>query len=238
MTGVSGSGNGRSGSVDDGRPGRRARHGAAGSRRPTRYRRAVLAVVVTTAVVLAGCGLESRRGVELGHLRDLARRVEGGGAGCPLSIPRGLLRPATVEADTPIVPLRDDGPGSVGTIGDGLPTPESVRIVCRHQIGGLAVTLDVVGVTEGHAIAVLADRLADRGDGATVLTFIDVNGELPVGRARGLPGTPPAAFARVAAATGDIAIVLDVDRLDEGVRLPSVAQVEQDAVTIAAALAD
>lgn len=190
-------------------------------------------------IIVAGCGVQARRGVEIGHLRDLARRVEGGGAECPLAIRPDMLRPATVDDDAEIIPLRtEDRPGSEGFVGEGLPTKDSVRIICRFETGGLAVTLDVVGVTKGHAIGVLADQMSKRGDAATVLTFIDVNGDLAVGRARGLPGAPPAAFARVAAATGDIALVLSVDRIDPKAQLPKVSDVERDAESIAAALSD
>ncbi|HET8929349.1 MAG TPA: hypothetical protein VFN21_01705 [Acidimicrobiales bacterium] len=186
----------------------------------------------------AGCGLENKRGVELGHLRDLARRVEGGGAECPLAIPARLLRPSTVDPETPVEPLRVGVPGAVGVVGDGLPTDESVTVTCRYRADDVSVTLAVAGVSEGHAIAVFGDRLAKRGDGATVLPFIDVNGELPVGRASALPGEPPAAFTRVSAATGDIALVLSVDRLDADARIPAVGEIERNAVDIAATLAD
>lgn len=202
-------------------------------------KRVGVVVIVAMLVALgAGCGLESKRGVELGHLRDLARRIEGGGAECPLAIPTRLLRPSTVDPETPVVPLRVGGPGADGVIGDGLPSDESVTITCRYRADDVSVTLAVAGVSEGHAIAVFGDRLAKRGDGATVLPFIDVNAELPVGRARALPGKPPAAFARVAAATGDIALVLSVDRLDAAASLPSVDEVERAAAEIAATLAD
>jgi hypothetical protein len=198
----------------------------------------LLATAVLVVASCVGCGFENKRGVEPAHLRDLARRVEGGGAECPLSIPSKLLRPSTVARDTPVVPLRTDGPGSDGVVGKGLPTRDSATISCRYQADDVAVTLTVAAVPQGHAIAVFADRLAERGDTPTVLTFIDVNGDLPVGRSRALPGRPPAAFARGAAATGDIALVLGVDRIEPVAELPPVAEFEADATAIAGALAD
>ncbi len=197
-----------------------------------------LAAVLTAVLVVAACGLEAKRGVEIGHLRDLAERVQGGGAECPLAIAPEHLRFSTVDDDTPIVPLRLGGPGSMGVIGDGLPTDDSVRITCRYRVADLAVTVDVAAVTEGNAIAVFSDRLGRRGEGAVVLPFIDEHERLAVGRAAVLPGDPPGAFARVQAATGDVAVVLSVDRLDEKATLPDADEVRSDAVAIAARLAD
>ncbi len=194
--------------------------------------------VAMAVVVLAGCGLTSKRGVELGQLRELARRVEGGGAECPMSLPARHLRPSTVDPDAPVVPQRTGGPGSDAVIGDGLPSGDDVRITCRYAVGDATVTVEVVGVTRGHAISGFADALKKRGDGGVVLTFIDVNASLPVGRASSLPGEPPAAFARVAAATGDVALVLSVGRTAPDAALPSRAEVERNAEAIAAALAD
>jgi hypothetical protein len=206
-------------------------------RRAARGGSVVLSVLLALAAV-AGCGLASKRGVELGQLRDLARRVEGGGAECPMSLPERHLRPSTVDRDAPVVPLRTGGHGSDAAIGEGLPGDDDVRITCRYAIGDATVTVEVVGVTKGHAITAFADDLKQRGDGGSVLTFIDVNANLPVGRASTLPGEPPAAFARVAAATGDVALVLSVGRAEPDAALPTKAEVERNAEAIAAALAD
>lgn len=194
---------------------------------------AVAALVVTVG---SGCGVGGDRGVEFGHLRDLARRVEGGGAECPLDIPESAIRPATVAHDAPILPLRGDGPAAQGFVGTEGPTDGVVRISCRYRVEKLSVRIALVGVPKGHAIADFGDRLTRRASGATVLTFIDVNGELPVGRARSLPGTPPAAFTRVKAAKGDVALVLSIDRLDTSAELPDDADVRRKAVEVAASL--
>jgi len=222
-----------------GRSGDRVVDHRATSLRRTAGRGGPICLTVGLALLLvAGCGLTSKRGVELAQLRDLARRVVGGGAECPLSLPERELRPSTVDREAAVVPLRTGGPGADGVIGDGLPGGDDVRITCRFAAADTAVTVEVVGVTKGHAISGFADDLKKRGDGGTVLTFIDVHANLPVGRASALPGEPPAAFARVAAATGDIALVLSVDRIEPDASLPSEAEVVRRAGSIAAALAD
>lgn len=211
-------------------------------RRSVRPRWLPGAVATATCVVLlvTSCGVTDSRGVELGHLRDLARRVEGGGVECPLAIPPGDIRPPGAAADAAIVPLRDEEtPGSDGTIGgDDLPTEDSVRIMCRWSVEGRAVTLVVVGVNRGHALASFATELVDRGDQTVVLPFIDVNARLPVGRAAVLPGEPPGAFTRVRASSGDVALTLTVDALLPGVTLPDPAELESRALGIGRSLAD
>lgn len=195
---------------------------------------AFVGVVTTTTA----CGVGGNRGVEVGHLRDLARRVDGGGTECPLAIPATLLRPSTVAEDAPILPLRDDAPASNGFVGSEAPRDGHVKIVCRYAIGGLAVRVAVVGVPSGPAVAEFADELAERGDAAVVLTFIDRTAQLPIGTARALPAGPPAAFTRVRAATGDVALLLEVDRSGADSRLPTIADVRSDAVAIARSLAN
>lgn len=193
----------------------------------------VLAVLATV-----GCGAADSRGVELGHLRGLARRVEGGGVECPLSIPDRVLRPSTVDADEPIVPYRTGGPGAMGTVGRTGATKGHVRITCRYRMGDVVVTVDVAGVPKGHAVGEFTDRLSRRADRATVLTFVDVNAGLPVGQVRALPGEPPAAFARVGAASGDVAVIYSVEPLEKGATLPDHAEVDQTALAIARSLAN
>lgn len=195
--------------------------------------------VMLAVVTLAACGVADNRGVELGHLRDLARRVEGGGVECPLAIPPVDIRPPGVEPDAPIVPLRHGGPGSEGTIGgDDLPTGNSVRIMCRWSVQDRAVTLVVVGVDRGHAAATFLPELETRGDAGEVASFLDVNARLPVGRAASLPGDPPAAFSRVQAARGDVALVVTVDGDEQAVALPDGKAMRKRAVALARVLGD
>lgn len=205
-----------------------------------RLGRGVLRYVALGVIVgvLAGCGLATQRGVELGQLRDLARRVEGGGAECPLAVPARLLRPSTVDRDEPVVALRVGGPGADGAVGKGLSSDDDVRITCRFTTGDAAITLDIVGVTRGHAIGAFTEQLKKRGDSADVVSFVDVNATLPIGRSSPLPGEPPAAFARVAAAQGDIALVLSVEGTTDTAKLPPVGEVEERASAIALDLAD
>lgn len=200
---------------------------------PRRGRFGLVAVCVLAMIVVVGCGAADTRGVELGHLRGLARRVEGGGVECPLSIPDDLLRPSTVPADEPVVPFRTDGPGSKGTLGTEGATKGRVRITCRYRMGNVVVTVDVAGVPKGHAIGEFADRLSSRTDRAGVFTFVDVNADLPVGKVRTLPGTSPAAFARVSAASGDVAVIYSVDPLEKGAVLPDSAEVDKTTLAIA-----
>lgn len=200
-------------------------------------RQPMMPALLAVVVLLGACGVADNRGVELGHLRDLARRVEGGGVECPLAIPHAALRPAGVDADAPVLPLRQGGPGSDGVIGgDDLPGEDSVKIMCRWSIQDRAVILEVIGVKGEHAIA--SFDLAERGDTADVLDFLEVNARLPLGEAIVLPGDPPAAFSRVRASHGDVALVLTVDAETDRVTLPDDDQLEQMAVGIAHALAD
>ena len=206
--------------------------------RSRRIRGSVVATVMLVAALVAGCGAGRKSGLELDQLRSLAKRVEGGGVECPLAISDSLLRPSTVDADTPVLPLRIGGSGSDGVIDKGLRTRGAVEVTCRYSIGANSVTLVVAGVRQGHAITEFADRISKRGDGATALTFIDVNGDLPVGRAASLPGKPPAAFTRLKAASGDVALVLSIDRLKAGAQLPTSTEVDRKARAIARALVD
>lgn len=196
-------------------------------------RLAVLLVVVAT---LAACGVTQGNGIELGHLRDLARRVEGGGAECPLALADSLIRPSTVDPESPVTPRREGGPAADGVIGKGLPTHNSVKITCRYDVGGLAVTLVVVGVEKGRAIASFGDVLSKRATTSAVLTFIDANATLPVGGFGSLPGTTPGAFTRVHAASGDVALVVIVERPQGDTPLPGDAEVGRMAVAIARSL--
>ncbi len=195
--------------------------------------------VLAAVVLLGACGITDNRGVELGHLRDLARRVEGGGVECPLAVPASAIRPTGVEPDAPIVPLRNDLPGSEGTIGgDDLPTDDSVRIMCRWSVQGHAVTLVVVGVDRGRAIASFAPEWEARDTTGEVSAFLNVNARLPVGEAAVLPGEPPAAFTRVRASHGDVALILSVDTVADDAPAPDADGVDEHAVAIARALAD
>lgn len=202
-------------------------------------RGALVGVILAVVVVANACGLPDSRGVELGHLRGLAERVEGGGVECPLAIPRADIRPPGVAADAAIVPARENGPGSDAKIGgETLPTADSVWIMCRWLVEDREVTLVVVGVNEGHAAASLAPDLDARGDAADTLTFLTVNAELPVGRAAPLTGDPPGVFTRVQASHGDVALVLTVDAAGDDVTLPRPGELEPDALAIADTLAN
>lgn len=203
-----------------------------------RFRRRVLAASVVSVLVMVslGCSSRSHEGVEIGELVTLAKRVDGGGAECPLSISDRLLRPSTVDPATPVLPLRTGGPGSDGTIVKVGSSVRSVRIRCRYAIGGVAVTVVVAGATSGPAIGVLGDELTRRGDTPTVLRFIGQNKALAFGAARSLPGSPPGAFTRTPAATGDVALIVEADRLQPAAHLPDDAEIRDQAIGIARAL--
>ncbi len=197
-----------------------------------------LLVATVVATLLAGCGATADRGIELGQLRDLARRVDTGGAECPLTLPASALRPSTVARNATILPFRSGTAASQGVVGDGLPTSDSVRITCRYAVDDLRVDLVVLGVPHGHALAGFADQLTARAGRATALTFIDANAGLGVGKARALPGNPPGAFARVAAAKGDVGLLVSAQARRPGARVPTPAAVAKMAQRIATALAD
>ncbi len=194
--------------------------------------------VLVAVALCAGCGFSSHRGVELGSLRESARRIEGGGVECPLAIDATLLRPATVPADAPVLPYRTNGDSSHASIGSGLPTPDSVKIACAYAIGGLRVELAVIGVTKGHAAAAFVGMFTHLAGKPDALAFIDANAQAPIDDPRTVPGKNPGAFVRVEAANGDVGLVIVVSRVDTGTKLPSTRQVADQARRIAHALAD
>ena len=205
----------------------------------------VTGLVLVAILVLAGCGAAPRRGVELGNLRTLARRVEGGGVECPISIAPSLLRPSTVPSDSTILPFRIDGSGAVGVVGQEapdvtLPDADSVQITCRYKIDALRVDVVILGVPRGNAISGLLPTFR-RVSGLSVsqLTpFLYTNAQLPVGRSGTVPGKGRAAYSRVSAARGDVGLVFAVATTDERVALPDDDEVAATARKVARALAN
>ncbi len=189
--------------------------------------------VALVVSLLNGCGTPTKHGMELAKLRDVAQRVEGGGVECPLAIPNALLRPEKVADDAPVLPFRSDGVSAQGVIGEGLPTKDSVRIWCTYAIAGQRVDLVVLGVPKGHALAGLLSALKFVTDPVGALTFISANSDAPVGDARVIPAKNPAAFVRVAASSGDLALMLWVTRIDAKAPLPTSDAVADQAAKIA-----
>lgn len=208
-------------------------------------RRLAGGVAAVALVVLAGCGTAPRRGAELGSLRTLARRVQGGGVECPISISPSLLRPSTVPKDATILPFRIDGSGADGIVGHEspdvtLPDAKSVQITCRFKVDALRVDVVILGVPSGHAIAGLQQtfRRVSGLTAAELAPYFDANAQLPVGRAIAVPGKGRAAFTRVAAARGDVGLVVAVSTTDPKVAVPDAAELSATTVKIARAIAD
>ena len=174
----------------------------------------------------------------------LARRVQGGGVECPISISPSLLRPSTVPDDATILPFRIDGSGAMGVVGHEapdvtLPDANSVQITCRYKVDALRVDVVILGVPRGHAIAGLLQtfRRVSGLPSSELTPFFDANAQLPVGRARAVPGKGRAAFTRVAASKGDVGLVVAVSTTDPKVALPGGDEVAATTVKFARALA-
>lgn len=207
-------------------------------------RRAAGAVLACAVVLTAGCGASSKRGVEVGGLRTYARRVQGGGAECPISFPPSLLRTSTVPADATILPFRIDGMGAVGIVGHDdptvtLPGADDVEITCRFKVDALRIDIVIQGVPKGHAIAgMLPTFLRITGLAAPELApFFATNADLPVGRAQMLPGKGHGAYTRVRAAAGDVGLVYGVSTTDPKVKLPPDGEITAKAVALARSVA-
>lgn len=208
-------------------------------------RRIAGGLISVATLLLASCGAAPHNGVALGNLRTLARRVQGGGVECPISLAPSLLRPSTVPSDATILPFRIDGSGAVGVVGhEGpdmtLPDKDSVEITCRFKVDALRVDVVILGVPRGHAIAGLMPTFQRvSGLSASELTpFLDANAQTPVGRARTVPGKGRAAFARVPAANGDVGLVYSVASTDPRAAVPDNDEVAATTVRVARALAN
>lgn len=209
-------------------------------------RRARLSLVLGVLLVACAACASSSSGLSAGDLRTIARRVEGGGSECPLSIPTAVLRPGTVAPDVAVRPdISNPSHASVGTLGSSSPgsslaKDDGVLLVCRYLAGSVRVTVRVVGVGKGQASAhlfgtILALGKLSRAQGAT---FLDTAVHLPNGAAAPLPGHANAAFAAVAGDRSSVALVLSVSDVNGAkTPLPTSADLVAPAAAIARLLA-
>ncbi len=205
------------------------------------------ALVVAALALLVGCGTTNQTGIRLGDLRTAARRVEGGGVECPLSISPALLRPSAVAADAVVLPDRSGGHGSVGTIG-GSTSPgsgsgsgsgdEDVRITCAFRVGTMRVDLAVAGVAKGQAVTGLLSTMAHDAavPTAKLIPFAARTADLRDGQAMVVPGRGSVAYAKLDAATGDVGLALAVSSLDGKTPLPDDNEITHMARTLAQSL--
>ena len=98
----------------------------------------------------------------------------------------------------------------------------------------------ILGVPSRHAIAGLQQtfRRVSGLTAAELAPYFDANAQLPVGRAIAVPGKGRAAFTRVAAARGDVGLVVAVSTTDPKVAVPDAAELSATTVKIARAIAD
>jgi hypothetical protein len=216
------------------------RSGGRGPRRAARH--LALAPALAALLLASSACAASQSGLSVGDLRTIARRVDGGGAECPLSIPAAVLRPSTVSASVPVRPdISNPSHASVGTIGSdvpgsGLARDDGVLLVCRYLAGPVRVTVRVVGVGKGQASAhlfgtMLALGKMSRSQGAA---FLDTVVHLPHGAAAPLPPRAHAAFAVVAGDRSNVALLLSVSSTTGA---PTPLPSSQDLVAPAAAIA-
>ena len=209
-------------------------------------RRARRSLVLGVLLLACAACASSSSGLSVGDLRTIARRVQGGGAECPLSIPAALLRPSTVP---PVLPVRPDtsnpSHAAVGTLGSDRPGSslarhDGVLLVCRYLAGRVRVTVRVAGVGKGHAAAQLFGTAMALGKlhPAQGATFLDTVVHLQDGTAAPLPGNAHAAFAAVAGDRSSVALLLSVSVANgAGTRLPTSADLVAPAAAIAHLLA-
>ena len=213
---------------------------------PPVARRAPRSLLLGVLLLAGAACASSSSGLSVGDLRTIARRVQGGGSECPLSIPSAVLRPGTVARTVPVRPdVSNPSHASVGTLGSSSPgtslaKDDGVVLVCRYLAGSVRVTVRVVGVAKGQASAhlfgtILALGKLSRAQGAT---FLDTAVHLPNGAAAPLPGRSNAAFAAVAGDRSNVALVLSVSDVNGGgAPLPTSADLVAPAAAIAHLLA-
>jgi hypothetical protein len=215
--------------------------------RPTpTVRRSRRSLVLGILLLACAACASSSSGLAVGDLRTIARRVEGGGSECPLSIPSAVLRPGTVARTVPVRPdTSNPSHASVGTLGSSAPgsslaKDDGVLLVCRYVAGSVRVTVRVVGVGKGQASAhlfgtILALGKLSRAQGAT---FLDTAVHLSNGAAAPLPGRAHAAFAAVAGDRSNVALLLSVSDVNGAkTPLPTSADLVAPAAAIAHLLA-
>lgn len=205
--------------------------------------RTLLALVVSV-VVLGSCVAEPTRQFQIGDLTNAARRVDGGGAECPLRFDREILRPPGVSAASIISPLRIDGSAARGTIGEDRPETDlgrrgGVQVDCWFRVTTLRVDVSVVAVRDGRAVAQLATRLEQHAgvSSAEIATFISASVDLAPGTAEAVPGGGAVAFARVASGDSDMGLLVAYQAIDGRGTPPAGAAVARIATSLAADLA-
>lgn len=209
-----------------------------------------VALVTAALALLVGCGTASQTGIRLGDLRTAARRVEGGGVECPLSISPALLRPSAVAVDAVVLPDRTGGYGADGTIGtssgqgqgqgqgSGPGGPDDVLITCAFRVGTVRIDLAIAGVTKGQAVTGLLHAIARQAavPAATLIPFAARTADLHDGQAMVVPGRGAVAYAKVESASGDVGLVLAVSSRDGKTPLPDDAELTRMARRLAQTL--
>lgn len=210
----------------------------------TRRVGAVLCALVIS-FALVSCGADAGSGIEIGDITTTAKRVNGGGAGCPLRFDTEILRPSSVPASSIISPLRVASNASMGTIGSEHPgTPlaarRGVEIDCWFKVRTLRIDVSLVGVAKGTALLQLATRLQQlsHSTNADLLAFLDANGDLHAGDARVVPGKGSVAYASVAATKGNVGLLVAYSPIDGRGTLPDADELRSTTRRLASALAN
>lgn len=202
------------------------------------------ALAILACALASACVAEPTRQLSAKDLENVAMRVRGGGAECPLRFDREHLRPREVSPDSIISPLRVAGHAAMGTIGKDKPESslgrrEGVQVDCWFRLANMRIDVSVVAVRDGKALAQLATRLEQHAKAtpADMATFISAYADLAAGTAQAVPGKGSVAFARVSSGDSDMGLLVAYNKIDGKGSPPANDEVARHAQQIAVDLA-